>query len=68
MVNADTQLVYASDYPHWDMDLPSTVYDLAFLSLQAKKNILGETARKLFKLDTILSPGKKTRLEARAAA
>jgi hypothetical protein len=50
------------------MDLPSTVYDLPFLSLQAKKNILGETARKLFKLDTILSPGKKARLEARAAA
>jgi predicted TIM-barrel fold metal-dependent hydrolase len=68
MVNADTQLVYASDYPHWDMDLPATVYDLPFLSLQAKKNILGETARKLFKLDTVLSPAKKARLEARAAA
>jgi hypothetical protein len=50
------------------MDLPSTVYDLPFLSLQAKKNILGETARKLFKLDTILSPAKKARLEARTAA
>jgi len=68
MVNADTQLVYASDYPHWDMDLPSTIYDLPFLNLQAKKNILGETARKLFKLDTILSPEKQKRLKARAAA
>jgi hypothetical protein len=29
---------------------------------------LGETARKLFKLDTVLSPAKKARLEARAAA
>jgi predicted TIM-barrel fold metal-dependent hydrolase len=66
MVNAETQLVYASDYPHWDMDLPSIIYDLSFLSLQAKKNILGENARKLFKIDTILSPEKKARLKARA--
>ena len=36
MINAETQLVYASDYPHWDMDLPSTIYDLPFLSQQAK--------------------------------
>jgi predicted TIM-barrel fold metal-dependent hydrolase len=68
MIAADTQLVYASDYPHWDMDLPSTIYDLPFLSPQAKKNILGENARKLFKLDTILSPEKKARLKARAGA
>ena len=32
MINADTQLLYSSDYPHWDMDLPSTIYDLPFLS------------------------------------
>ncbi|HUI14989.1 MAG TPA: amidohydrolase family protein, partial [Xanthobacteraceae bacterium] len=68
MIAAETQLVYASDYPHWDMDLPSTIYDLPFLSLQAKKNILGENARKLFKLDTILSPEKKARLKERVAA
>ncbi len=50
-VNAETQLLYASDYPHWDMDLPSTIYDLPFLSEHAKKNILGENARKLFNMD-----------------
>ena len=32
MINAETQLLYSSDYPHWDMDLPSTIYDLPFLS------------------------------------
>jgi hypothetical protein len=50
------------------MDLPSTIYDLPFLSPQAKKNILGENARKLFKLDNFVSQEKKARLKARAAA
>jgi uncharacterized protein len=68
MIAAETQLVYASDYPHWDMDLPSTIYDLPFLSQQAKRNILGENARKLFKLDTVLSPEKQARLKARGVA
>ena len=36
MINADTQLLYSSDYPHWDMDLPSTIYDLPFLSEDSK--------------------------------
>ena len=63
MMNAETQLLYSSDYPHWDMDLPSTIYDLPFLSEQAKRNILGENARKLFKLETILSETKLRRRE-----
>ena len=50
MMNAETQLMYASDYPHWDFDLPSTIYDLPFLSEKAKHNILGGTAARLFKL------------------
>jgi hypothetical protein len=50
MIHAETQLLYASDYPHWDFDLPSTIYDLAFLSEKAKHNILGGTAARLFKL------------------
>ena len=61
MMNAESQLVYASDYPHWDMDLPSTIYDLPFLSEQAKRNILGENARKLFNLGTELSEPKRAR-------
>ncbi len=50
MMNAETQLLYASDYPHWDFDLPSTVSDLSWLSEKAKHNILGGTAARLFKL------------------
>ena len=65
MINAETQLCYASDYPHWDMDLPSVIYDQPFLSAQAKRNILGGNAQKLFKLDTILSDVKLQRRAAR---
>ena len=50
MMNAETQLLYASDYPHWDFDLPSTIYDRPWLSEKAKHNILGGTAARLFKL------------------
>jgi len=50
MINAETQLLYASDYPHWDFDLPATIYDLPFVSERGKHNILGGTAARLFKL------------------
>src|SRR5262249_32685797 len=50
MINAETQLLYASDYPHWDFDVPSRIWDLPFLSEKAKHNILGGNAARLFKL------------------
>jgi len=50
MMNAETQLLYSSDYPHWDFDLPSTIYDLPFLSEKGKHNILGGNAARLFNL------------------
>jgi uncharacterized protein len=49
-VHAETQLMYSSDWPHWDFDVPSQIAGLPFLSEQAKRNILGETARKVFRL------------------
>jgi hypothetical protein len=64
MINAETQLLYSSDYPHWDMDLPSVIYDLPFLTEQAKRNILGGNAQRLFKLDPVLSPVKQARKAA----
>lgn len=50
-INAETQLLYASDWPHWDFDLPSSILSLPFLDDRAKRNILGETARTLFNLE-----------------
>jgi predicted TIM-barrel fold metal-dependent hydrolase len=50
-INAETQLLFASDWPHWDFDLPSSITTLPFLSEQAKRNILGLNAARLFKLE-----------------
>ena len=52
MIKADTQLLWSSDYPHWDFDLPSVIYDLPFLGETAKRNILGGNAARLLGLDT----------------
>ncbi|MQB01533.1 MAG: amidohydrolase family protein [Actinobacteria bacterium] len=51
MINAETQLLFASDYPHWDFNLPSTIYDLPFLSEKAKRRILGENAMGVYPLE-----------------
>ena len=50
-INAETQLLYASDWPHWDFDLPSRIWDLAFLDEAAKRNILGYNSARIFNLD-----------------
>jgi predicted TIM-barrel fold metal-dependent hydrolase len=65
MINAETQLMYSSDYPHWDMDLPSTIYDLPFLSESAKRNILGGNAKRVFNLEPVMSEAKIKRMAAR---
>jgi predicted TIM-barrel fold metal-dependent hydrolase len=50
MIGGETQLLYASDWPHWDFDLPSQIYDLPFLSEEGKRRILGGNAMELFGL------------------
>jgi predicted TIM-barrel fold metal-dependent hydrolase len=65
LVNAESQLLYASDFPHWDMDLPSTIYDLPFVSEQGKRDILGGNAQRLFNLEPVWSPQKLARRAAR---
>ena len=49
-MKAETQLLYSSDWPHWDFDVPGRIAGLPFLTEQARRNILGENARTLFKL------------------
>ena len=50
-INASSQMLYASDWPHWDFDLPSVIWDLPFLNETAKRNILGYNAARLFNLE-----------------
>ncbi|MBI3075420.1 MAG: amidohydrolase family protein, partial [Deltaproteobacteria bacterium] len=52
MMKAETQLLYASDYPHWDMET-DTVEKLRArtdLSGSAKRKILGENAIRFYGL------------------
>jgi predicted TIM-barrel fold metal-dependent hydrolase len=49
-INAKSQLMYSSDWPHWDFDVPSVVFDLPFLDDAARRNILGLNAKRLFNL------------------
>jgi predicted TIM-barrel fold metal-dependent hydrolase len=49
-INAETQLLFASDWPHWDFDPPSALTTLPFLNDQAKRNILGLNAARLFNI------------------
>ena len=50
-IKAESQLVWGSNFPSSDFDLPSTIYDLPFLNEQAKRNILGGNAAKLLRLE-----------------
>jgi uncharacterized protein len=51
LIDADTQLLWASDWPHWDWDPPARIWDLPFLTDQARRQILGGNAARLFGLD-----------------
>jgi len=51
MIKAETQLLYSSDYPHWDFDLPSVIYDLPFLNETQKRAILGSNALRVFGME-----------------
>ncbi len=50
-INAETQLLFSSDWPHWDFNPPSSISNLPFLSEQQKRNILGLNAAKLLNLE-----------------
>jgi uncharacterized protein len=50
-MKAESQLLFASDWPHWDFDLPNSITTLPFLNEEAKRNILGLNAARLFNLE-----------------
>jgi predicted TIM-barrel fold metal-dependent hydrolase len=47
-IDAENTLLWSSDWPHWDFDLPGKIMKIPFLSDQAKRNILGGNARRVF--------------------
>ncbi len=51
LIDAENRLLWCSDYPHWDMDVPSVIYDLPFLDERQKRRILGGNAIDLFNID-----------------
>jgi predicted TIM-barrel fold metal-dependent hydrolase len=62
-IDASSQLLYSSDWPHWDFDLPSSITNLPFLDENAKRNILGFNAARLFDLpvpDRYVRDAKRT--------
>ena len=64
--NAESQFLFASDWPHWDFDPPSAITSLPFLSEQAKRNILGLNAARLFNLEVKrMRPSAKSVLASR---
>jgi len=63
-INAETQLLYASDWPHWDFDVPARLFDLPFLNERSRRNILGYNAARVFNLDV---PAKYRKPEQVAA-
>src|ERR1700724_1395835 len=60
-MKADTQLLFASDWPHWDFDLPNSITTLPFLDEEAKRNILGFNSARLFNLEVPKHKQLKTR-------
>jgi predicted TIM-barrel fold metal-dependent hydrolase len=51
MINAKTQLLYASDWPHFDFDAPRVIADIPWIDEESKRNILGMNAASCFGLE-----------------
>ena len=55
----DTQLLYASDYPHWDSDWPNTVKTVrerTDLTDEQKRKVLGENALRFYGMGVPATP------------
>lgn len=50
----EDKVLYASDFPHWDAEFPGSVAEIREnpkLSASARRQILGENARRFLQLD-----------------
>ena len=56
MISAKSQMLFSSDYPHWDFDVPSRIFDLPFLDEEARRNILGLNACRYLGIDPLSLP------------
>jgi predicted TIM-barrel fold metal-dependent hydrolase len=59
MMDGRRTLLYSSDYPHQDFDLPSQIWDLPFLTEDEKRDILGGNAMRLFGLPAPVRPSSR---------
>ncbi|MGQ4557337.1 amidohydrolase family protein [Halobellus sp. GM3] len=50
LMGGPDNLMYASDYPHWDYDPANTITQLPFLSEDEKRKVLSENAMEVFDL------------------
>lgn len=48
MIGGPERLMYASDYPHWDYDLPEVITQRPFFSSADKQRILADNASEVF--------------------
>lgn len=48
MMGAPDNLIFASDYPHWDYDPPNTITQIPFLSEDEKRAIFSGNAEEVF--------------------
>ena len=51
MIDAPNTLIFSTDYPHWDFDMPSRISDLPFLSQEDKSKILGKNALEFYRFE-----------------
>jgi predicted TIM-barrel fold metal-dependent hydrolase len=48
MIGGADRILYASDYPHTDYDVPSVITDMPGLTAEDKQKILGQNAEEVF--------------------